>query len=552
MADDLKRVGLAFTTKGEVEFKKTISEVNTEIKENYAAYKLAQSQWDKSTSSTEKLSAKQEYLTKQTKTYSDKVKVLNEQLKEMTNSEKNSKEKIDEKKKKLTETETALENYRKKVNTLTEELKELENSEKKDETAIAKKQKQLETAQKSVADYGNKCENLTKQIEKLENSEGKNENAIAKKKIAITNAQAALNKYEKELEKVNEDLKYNITSMKEFAGKLDTVGEKATKAGKKLTGVVTTGVAALGTAAVKTSADFEKSMSNVAAISGATGDDLQSLKDKAREMGEKTKFSAKESADAMGYMAMAGWKTKDMVDGIEGVMSLAAASGEDLATTSDIVTDSLTGFGKAAEESGKLADIMAVASSNANTNVSMMGETFKYVASVAGGYGYSMEETAEMTALLANAGIKGSEAGTGLRAIMSRLATDAGASSKSLGALGTLTEKLGVQFYNADGTMRPFRDVINDTRDAWGNLTQEEQANYSKKIAGLNAQSAWMALMQASEEDVNKLETALSNCDGTAGNMADTMNDNLAGQFTIKITVRRACNIIRRDSYACY
>lgn len=449
MADDLKRVGLAFTTKGEVDFKKTMAEVNAAVKENYSAYRLAQSEWDKSTKAQDKLKTKQEYLTKQTETYSDKVKVLK------------------------------------------------------------------------------------MKIEELEKAEERDGAAIEKTKTQLNNAQATLNKYEKELEEVNKDLKYNISSMKEFAGKLDDVGEKCTESGKKLTSTVTVGVTALGTAAVKTAADFDEAMSNVSAISGATGEDLDALKEKAREMGSKTKFSAKESADAMGYMAMAGWKTKDMVDGIEGVMSLAAASGEDLATTSDIVTDSLTGFGKGAEESGKLADIMAVASSNANTNVSMMGETFKYVASVAGGYGYSMEETAEMTALLANAGIKGSQAGTGLRAIMSRLATDAGASSKSLGALGTLTEKLGVQFYNADGTMRPFRDVINDTRDAWGNLTQEEQANYSKKIAGLNAQSAWLALMQASEEDVNKLETALSNCDGTAGNMADTMNDNLAGQFTI-------------------
>lgn len=176
---------------------------------------------------------------------------------------------------------------------------------------------------------------------------------------------------------------------------------------------LTTVIGGLGVAAVKTAADFDSSMSQVAAISGAAGDDLQALRDKAREMGEKTKFSASEAADAMTYMAMAGWKSKDMISGIDGIMSLAAASGEDLATTSDIVTDALTAFGLSAKDSGHFADILAAASSNANTNVSMMGETFKYCAPIAGALGFSAEDTAEAIGLMANAGIKSSQAGTG-------------------------------------------------------------------------------------------------------------------------------------------
>ena len=142
---------------------------------------------------------------------------------------------------------------------------------------------------------------------------------------------------------------------------------------------VTTVIGGLGTAAVKTAADFDTSMSKVAAVSGATGKDLEALRDKAREMGAKTKYSASEAAEAMNFMAMAGWKTEDMLSGIDGIMNLAAASGEDLATTSDIVTDALTAFGLTAKDSGHFADILAAASSNANTNVGMMGETFKYL-----------------------------------------------------------------------------------------------------------------------------------------------------------------------------
>lgn len=151
-------------------------------------------------------------------------------------------------------------------------------------------------------------------------------------------------------------------------------------------------------ASLKTAADFDSAMSQVLAVSGVAGDDLQALRDKAREMGEKTKFSATEAAEAMNYMAMAGWKTNDMLDGLDSIMNLAAASGEDLATTSDIVTDALTAFGLSASDSGHFADILAAASSNANTNVSMMGETFKYCAPIAGALGFSAEDTAKRSA----------------------------------------------------------------------------------------------------------------------------------------------------------
>ena len=202
-----------------------------------------------------------------------------------------------------------------------------------------------------------------------------------------------------------------LAKIDEAGEKLQNIGSSVENVGKKFL-PVTAAVTGLGTAAVKTAADFDSEMSKVSAISGATGDDFDQLRAKAREMGAKTKFSASEAASAMEYMAMAGWKTSDMLNGIEGIMNLAAASGEDLATTSDIVTDALTAFGLSAADSGHFADILAAASSNANTNVSMMGKTFKYCAPIAGALGFSAEDTAEAIGLMANSGIKASQAGT--------------------------------------------------------------------------------------------------------------------------------------------
>lgn len=328
-----------------------------------------------------------------------------------------------------------------------------------------------------------------------------------------------------------------------FAGKLKT----AFKVGAAAIGVATGAVVGFAKSAVDAGMEFDAAMSQVSAVSGATGKDFDALRDKAMEMGSKTKFSATESAEAFNYMAMAGWKTGDMLNGIEGIMNLAAASGEDLATTSDIVTDALTAFGLKASDSAHFADVLAVASSNANTNVGMMGETFKYVAPVAGALGYSAEDTALAIGLMANAGIKSSHAGTALRAVITRLSTDAGASSEKLGALGTLTEELGVQFYNADGSARDFGDVLMDTRKAWQGLTAEEQINYASTIAGQEAIAGWNAIMNASEADVQKLTGAIEDADGAAQKMAETMQDNLAGDITIFKSAMEGAQIVISD-----
>ena len=307
--------------------------------------------------------------------------------------------------------------------------------------------------------------------------------------------------------------------------KLKTVGSAIEGVGQKLM-PVTAAVGGLGTAAVKVAADFDSAMSQVAAVSGATGKELEALRDKAREMGSRTKFSASEAAEAMNYMAMAGWKTSDMLSGIEGIMNLAAASGEDLAVTSDIVTDALTALGLSAEDSGHFADILAAASSNANTNVTMMGETFKYCAPVAGALGFTAEDTAEAIGLMANAGIKSSQAGTAMRSMMTNLTGEV----KFVGdAFGELT----IQTTNTDGSMRSLGDILADCRAAFAQMSESEKAANAEALVGKNAMSGFLAVMNAAPGDIEKLNNAINNCDGTAEKMAATMQDNLAGQLTI-------------------
>ncbi len=291
---------------------------------------------------------------------------------------------------------------------------------------------------------------------------------------------------EHDLESLQTQARNTSTALDTMAAsgeKLKTIGTNITTAGQKML-PVTAAVIAMGTAVVKTSADFESSMSKVAAISGATGDDLEDLTKKAREMGSKTKFSASEAADSLQYMAMAGWKPQQMLGGIEGIMNLAAASGEDLAITSDIVTDALTAFSLEAEDSSHFADVLAAASSNANTNVGMMGETFKYVAPVAGALGYSVEDTATAIGVLANNGIKSSQAGTVLRKTINSLVAP---SKKATGQM----QKLG--FY-ASETIDTFDQQKIDEQmlkvQKASNAAEKAQLSYNSAVAKYGENSA--------------------------------------------------------------
>ena len=277
---------------------------------------------------------------------------------------------------------------------------------------------------------------------------------------------------------------------------------------------------------INVGSSFESSMAKVQAVSGATAADFEKLQAKAREMGKTTVFSASESAEAFNYMAMAGWDTADMLDGIEGVMNLAAASGTDLATTSDIVTDALTAMGYSAKSTGKFADVMAAASANANTNVKMMGESFKYAASVAGSLGDTIEDTSVALGLMANSGIKAEQAGTSLRSILSRMAAPTKEVKNAMDALG-------VSLTDDQGNMRSLDDVMKDLRSGFSKLSATQKAEAAESIAGKNAMTGLLAIVNASEADYQKLTKAVNNSTGAAKNMADTMNDTVSGKMKL-------------------
>lgn len=276
--------------------------------------------------------------------------------------------------------------------------------------------------------------------------------------------------------------------------------------------------------AVKGYADFEEEMSAVKAISGATGDEFNQLKEKAIQMGADTKYSALESAQAFRYMGMAGWKTGEMIDGIAGIMNLAAASGEDLAMTADIVTDSLSAFGLQAKDSSMFADVLSAAATSSNTNVALMGQTFKYAAPVAGALGYSVQDVAIAVGLMANQGIKGSESGTALRSMMTRMVKP---TKESAAAMQTL----GLNIVDANGKMRPFRDIMKDIRTGMSKLTPESKASVAAMLAGQEAMSGLLALVNSSDADFDKLAGAIDNSNGAAQNMANIRMDNLKGDL---------------------
>ncbi|MBS6195488.1 MAG: phage tail tape measure protein [Clostridiales bacterium] len=354
----------------------------------------------------------------------------------------------------------------------------------------------------------------------IERSSGNSSQAVKREFRGISqSAEQAANNAEKEWKESSASIGMSLEKIKSLASAaLHTIGVAI--AG------VTTALTGIGGYAAKVGSDFEAGMSKVSAISGATASELDKLTEKAKEMGAKTKFSASEAAAAMEYMAMAGWKTEDMLSGIDGIMNLAAASGEDLALTSDIVTDALTAFGLKADDATHFADVLAVASSSTNTNVAMMGETFKYVAPVAGALGFSAEDCAAAIGLMANSGIKGSQAGTALRSMLSRLA-------KPTEEVQTAMDQLGVSLTDSKGNMKSLDTIMRDLREGFSGLSEAEKAQMASALAGQEAMSGLLAIVATSDEDFDKLQVAISNADGAAQKMAETMQDNLQGKVTI-------------------
>jgi len=311
-----------------------------------------------------------------------------------------------------------------------------------------------------------------------------------------------------------------------MSGKMVSAGNKMAGVGTKLSLGLTAPIMGIGVASLKTAANFEKGMSEVKAISGASQEDFEKLNDTAKDLGANTAFSATEAAEGMKYLAMAGMDTNEIVDSMPGMLDLAAASGTDLGTTADIVSDSLTAFGLEASDSAHLADVMAIASSDANTSVEMLGESYKYVAPVAGAFNYSMEDTTAALAVMAGSGIKASQAGTSLRGALLRMSDGSGAAGKKMA-------ELGIEMADSEGNMLPLNNVLGQLKDSFAGLTEEEQAQAASALFGKNAVSGMLAVINDSGGKFDELSESMRNGDGAAKEMADTMLDNLSGSFTL-------------------
>lgn len=408
--------------------------------------------------------------------------------------------------------------------------------------------KQYQLLQQEIKETSGPTTSLERESAKLEQRIGDTSNALAAQKEKLGATAKSLNEAgvgTDNLGSKSQDLADKLNTLR---AKEEAAAESAEEYGDKGTSSIEAVSQAFAAAKVYealeqikdaymdcigSAGDFEASMSNVEALSGASGDQLQALTDKAKEMGATTKFTAGESADALSYMALAGWDTQSMLQGISPVMELAAAANMDLASASDIVTDYLTAFGLTASDTTHFVDVMAYAMSHSNTNVEQLGEAYKACAATAKSMGYSVEETTAVLATMANAGVKGGEAGTALNAIMTRLATNTKGCADEL-------EKYGVSIYDSQGNMNSLSDILTGLSAVWDNLTDQEQANLAKTIAGTNQYSKLQTIMAGCSEQAAKggqsfsdYASALENCSGTAGKMAGTMLDNLNGKMTL-------------------
>lgn len=542
------------------EFTEQLRSANSALAALRAGLKLNDAELKNNGNQTEYLKNKQQLLETELQMNAQKQEALNGKLEAAKEIYGENSAEVQYWATKLTDAKTEQQQLEAQLNQCTQELEEQVKAEEKAKTPL----EQLNT----------KIGEQKAQLEKLETEY---KNVALEQGTGSKEAQELKGK----IDQLNSELGENESKLKEVDSALESAGSEAEKSANGGWSVLNQVIADLATNAIQQAInklqdfaketmnlgiDFSASMSNVQAISGATGDEIAMLEQKARDLGATTVFSASDVADGFGYMAMAGWDTQQMMDGIAGVLDLAASSGEDLATTSDIVTDALTAFGMGAEDAGRLADVMAAASSNANTNVSMLGESFKYVAPVAGALGYSAEDTAVALGLMANSGIKASQGGTALRTMLTNMA-------KPTDDMAYAMEQLGVSLSDDEGNMYSLREVMDQLRSGFGDLMiseeefNEEQrllqqalddgaisqkeydeqlnalveraygaegaekARYAAMLSGKEGMSGMLAIVNASEQDYGKLTAAIETSSGAAEQMAGVMNDNLGGDI---------------------
>lgn len=414
--------------------------------------------------------------------------------------------------------EAALESNRQKLEHLTAEHDKLQREMSETAAPSEELRQKMAKNEKQIAATTAKIEAQEQRLQTLGSElsdAGVNTANLSAENERLAKTYDKVKKSQEELAKVSAALEQNNAAISQTKTKLaGTLGTLAALGG------------AIYAGPVKKAAEFEAQMSTVKAISNASADDMKRLSEEAKHMGATTKFTAVEAGKALEYMAMAGWKTDQMLGGLPGIMNLAAASGEDLGQVSDIVTDALTAFNMTADQSGRFADVLAQASSNANTNVSMMGATFQKVAPVAGALGYSVEDMSLGIGLMANASIKAEVAGTSLKTALANMA-------KPTKQMQAYMDKYGISLTNADGSMKTFREVIDNLRSSLGGLSESEQVAAATAIFGKESFAGMLAIVNASDADFKKLSDSVNNAAGAAERMAQIKLDNFEGKVTL-------------------
>ena len=523
-----------------VRFKADISQLKSQMQAAERQIKLVNSEFKAATAGMDDWSKSADGLSAKTKQLSGVLEGQNKKLelmeKELEATVKAYGEnsaaadrvriKINEQKAAIAKTESQLKTYEGKLDDLSKGMdkaadgtEEFKSATDKLKSSISEQQSKLDGLKKHYADLVAEGKGLSDEAQNTAREISELSSELQENKTRLSEAEKAADEFDNSLDDVDDAAQKASDGFSIMRGALADLVADGIKA-------TISAVKDLAKETFQVGSNFESAMSQVAAVSGAGADEVEQLTAKAEEMGAKTKFSATESAEAFNYMAMAGWKTEDMLNGIEGIMNLAAASGADLATSSDIVTDALTAMGYGAQDAGKLADVLAAASSNANTNVEMMGGTFKYAAPLVGALGYNMEDTALAAGLMANAGIKAEKAGTALRSIFSRLSAPPKECAESM-------DRLGLSLTDGDGKMKDFSVIMEELREKFANLSETEQTAEAKHIAGQEAMSGLLAIVNAAPADYDKLKDAIYNSAGAAQEMADTMQDNVGGQLVL-------------------
>lgn len=520
-----RQIGALIKLDGEQQFKAGITSCKTSISSMKASLKQIQASYSGNANSLEALSAVQNQ-------YMQIQKKARESIEKTQNAYQKSKEKQDDVKKSMQDMKTAYEAAEKK-------LKELKNSGEASADAIEEQSKATEEAYTAYQNYSEaveKCEARTNRFQK----------AISDAKTEEINASNAIRQYAEYIEEAKQSADGTASSLDEYGKAVKEAGDNASDAGGKLgifSGVLSANLVTAGlqkvcdllktgaSYAVDVGSNFEAAMSQVQAISGATGADLEALTAKASQLGRDTIYSATDAGNALYYMSLAGWDTKQMLDSIDDVLDLAAASNMQLATASDIVTDEITAFGLSAKDASHFVDVMAYAQANSNTTTEALGEAYKEVASTAGKFNISVEDTTSVLMTMSNAGFKGSTAGNALNTVLTRLMTNTKDCATEL-------KKYGVSIYDSNGQMKSMSSILEGITNAFAGLNQEEQANLAKIIAGQNQYTAFLTILSGLSDAAKKggqsfgdYTSQLEKCDGTAAKMSATMQDNLKGRM---------------------